>query len=137
MEKALSAAQRDQILLQEAKEDKETRRDLATSMRESSQSFNAAMQNISGSLSQLENGITRSIGMLSQAILIGQNQPAMNQNLFYQTHGHNIHPSTPFQFQRQWQRTHSPGSQQTGAHSSHAEAAPATHLSGEVFYDTL
>ena len=135
LEKTLSAAQRDQILLQEAREDKETRRDLASSMRESSQSFTASMQNISGSLSQLANGITRSIEMLSHAILVGQSQPPpTNQNLFYQTPAHNLHPSAPYQFQHQWQGTQSSGSQQTGAHSSPVHGI---NLSEEDSYENL
>ncbi len=43
MEKSLSAAQRDQLLLNEAKEDKEIRKDLSDSLRESSVMFNAAL----------------------------------------------------------------------------------------------
>ena len=57
LEKALSAGQRDQILLAEAKEEIETRRDLAKSLRYSTDSFNAALNNISGSMFQLDNSI--------------------------------------------------------------------------------
>ncbi len=137
LQKALSAAQRDQILLQEAKEDKETRRVLASSIRESSQSFNAAMQNISGSLSQLANGITRSKEMLSQAILVGRNQPPMNQDLFTKHMAITLIHQPHFNFNNSGRGAHSPGSQQTEAHSSHAQTAPAPHLSEECFYDTL
>ena len=52
LEKPLSVAQRDQILMTEAREDKEIRQNLASSLRESSNSFNTALQSMIGSMHQ-------------------------------------------------------------------------------------
>ncbi len=61
MEKSLSAAQRDHLLLNKAKEDKEIRKDLSDSLRESSVMFNAALQNISSSMNNFGTDICKSI----------------------------------------------------------------------------
>ena len=47
--KSVSAAQREQLLFTEAKEDKEMRQDLANSLQESSAIFDTALQNVSSS----------------------------------------------------------------------------------------
>eukprot|EP00794_Sanderia_malayensis_P020902 gene20901-biopygen15412 len=96
LEKSLSAAQRGKILIDEAKAYKELKRDLANSMKESSQNFTTAMQKMSESLSQLANGITRSVELSSAAMLAGQQQQPMNQNLFYQSPGTSFQ-TAPFQ----------------------------------------
>ena len=57
----LSAAQRDKMLLEEAKEDAQFRRELATAMKESNATFNASIQNIGNSILQLSQNISRSI----------------------------------------------------------------------------
>ena len=82
LERRLSAAQHDTILMNEAKEDKEMKKELASVMRESKDSFKEAMDSMSGAMIQLAQGFTRSMELLSQSLLAGQ-QP-MNQNLFYQ-----------------------------------------------------
>ena len=86
LEKALSSAQRDQIFLSEAKEDKEIRRDLGNSLRESSGTFTDAMINMSATMNQLGNSICKSIDMLAQAML-ATNQSQVNHNMFYQNSG--------------------------------------------------
>ncbi len=52
LEKALSSAQRDQVFLDEAKEDKEIRRDLGNAVRDSSAAFNNALANIGTSMTR-------------------------------------------------------------------------------------
>ena len=84
LERNLSAAQRDQLLMKEAKEDTQFRRDLAEAMRQSTASFSECIKDVSKSMSDLGAGVCRSIEMLSHA-LMQQTQP-VNQNMFYQPH---------------------------------------------------
>ena len=70
LEKTPSVAQRDQVLMNDAGEDKKLRKDLAQSIQQSSVSFNITIQNMSDSVTQLGNNICRSIEMLSQAMLL-------------------------------------------------------------------
>eukprot|EP00794_Sanderia_malayensis_P017103 gene17103-biopygen12239 len=88
LEKSLSSAQRDQIFLSEAKEDKEIRRDLGNSILKSSDMFSNALGNVTASMTQLGNSICKSIEMLAQAMIAAnQTRHAVNQNLFYQNPG--------------------------------------------------
>lgn len=85
LEKKLSAAQRDGLLIKEAKEDAQFRKDLAEAMRESTASFSHSIESVSKAMTDLGAGVCRSIEMLSQAL----QQPyavraPVNQNLFYQ-----------------------------------------------------
>ena len=81
LERKLSAAQREQLLIREAKEDAQFRKDLSDAMRESTASFTESIKEISKSMSDIGSGICRSIEMLSHVMLQqGQNQ---NQNMFY------------------------------------------------------
>ena len=85
MEKQLSAAQRDQLLISEAKEDAQFRKDLAQAMRESTASFNESIKNISEAMVSLGAGVCRSIEMLSHALQEPNVVRApFNQNLFNQ-----------------------------------------------------
>ena len=83
LERNLSAAQRDQLLVKEARDDSRFRKDMAEAMRESTKSFTESIQSVSKSMSDLGNGISRSIEMLAQAMLMQTQQP-INQNQFYQ-----------------------------------------------------
>jgi len=72
-------------MMNEAKEERELRKDLGNAIRDSSSSFNEAMQTISGCITGLANSITKSMEMLSRDMVNSQHnhsQP-MNQNLFY------------------------------------------------------
>ena len=86
LEKRLSAAQRDELLIKEAKEDAQFRKDLAEAMRESTASFSQSIESVSKAMTDLGAGVCRSIEMLSQAL----QQPyavaraPVNQDLFYQ-----------------------------------------------------
>ena len=93
LERKLSATQRDCILINEAKEDKEMKKELANIMRESKNSFKEALDGMSGAMNQLAQGFTRSMEMLTQALLVGQ-QP-INQNLFYQNSASQCGPHNP------------------------------------------
>ena len=110
LEKKLSAAQRDQLLMEEAKQDKEIKRDLANAMRESTATFNTAMENISNSMNQMATAIGRSIEMLSQAMLttqqpVNQLQPASHQQPYYANHGHGFAQQQYHTAQHQNQRS--------------------------------
>ncbi len=90
LERNLSAAQRDQLLVKEAKEDSKFKRDLADVMRESSNKFAESVKAIGQSMTDLGTGISRSIEMLSSAMMMQQAHGAHppNQNVFYQQHGY-------------------------------------------------
>ncbi len=83
MQKTLSAAQRDQLLLHEAKEDNQCRKDLAAAMQNSTDSFSKALDGMSNSMMQIGAGICRSLEVMAHAMmtptyqhLFYQNQPA-------------------------------------------------------------
>ncbi|CAB4021414.1 Hypothetical predicted protein, partial [Paramuricea clavata] len=69
LEKALSAAQRDKLLLNEAKEDSTFRKNLAEATRQSTESFAITLKDVSTSIMNVGNGISRSMEMMSQAIM--------------------------------------------------------------------
>ena len=83
LEKKLTAAQRDELLIKEAKEDGLFRKELAEAMQESTESFSRSIESVSKAMTDLGAGVCRSIEMLSQAL-----QPTVraheNNNLFYQ-----------------------------------------------------
>ena len=80
LEKNLSSAQRDKLLLAESREDSEIRKDLAAAMRDSTASFTSAMENIGRSM----NSMCQSIEMLSRALCNNINNNNTQQNLLYQ-----------------------------------------------------
>ena len=89
LEKNLSSAHCDKLLLDESKEDAQFRRDLAAAVRESTVSFTASMENIGRSMTQLSNSLCQSIEMLSQVMCNNDNISSgsmmpPNQNLMYQ-----------------------------------------------------
>eukprot|EP00794_Sanderia_malayensis_P014422 gene14422-biopygen11518 len=81
LEKALSAAQRDHMLINEAKEDTKFRKELAQSMKQSSNLLSEAIKDIGSSMKQIGEGISHSMELLARAMA---NNQSYNQNLFYQ-----------------------------------------------------
>ena len=77
-----------QLLIKEAKEDSKFKRDLADVMRESCSKFAESVKAIGQSMTDLGAGISRSIELLSGAIMQQQQQQTneLNQNVFYQQH---------------------------------------------------
>ena len=61
MERQLSAAQRDKLLMQESKEEKEFRKDLSSSLKESNNIFAESMKAMSTSMMALVSSMQRSI----------------------------------------------------------------------------
>ena len=90
MEKPLSAAQRDKLLLNEAKEDSAFRKNLADATREATASFSNAIKDVSSCMKHLGDGLSRSMEMMAQTVMgqamaNSQAKPMpFNQNLFYQ-----------------------------------------------------
>lgn len=81
LEKSLSAAQRDQLLVNEAKEDSKFRKDLAEAMQQSTISFSRALEGVSQSMIQIGTGLCRSLENLAQAM---QDPQPPRQNVYYQ-----------------------------------------------------
>ena len=79
MQKTMSAAQRDQLLLNKAKEDSQFRKDFAAAMRESTNSFSKALDGMSNSMVQIGAGICKFLEVMAHAMM----NPT-NQNFFYQ-----------------------------------------------------
>ena len=65
MERHLSSAKPDQILIDEAREDNKSRKDLAESMLQSNQVFAQSMQAVSSSMMSIAQTISRSFEVLS------------------------------------------------------------------------
>ena len=110
LERRLSAAQRDGLLMKEAKDDSQFKKDLCEAMRESTAAFSESIKEISSSMTNIGNGICRSIEVLSQA-LVQQNQThqPVNQNLFYQNE-QRFHPAGGAHSQLLNESTHSQSS---------------------------
>ena len=70
LERQLSAAKRDQILIDEAREDNKSRKELADTLLQSNQVFAQSMQAVSSSMMTL----TRSFELLSHALMAPQPQ---------------------------------------------------------------
>ena len=82
----MAAAQRNQLLLQDAKDDAQFRKTLAETLQESNRVFAELLHGISLSLTDLENFFCRSMQMLTPAMIM-QNQPqhTVLQNMFFQS----------------------------------------------------
>ena len=79
MERHLSSAKRDQILLDEAREDNKSRKDLAESMLQSNQVFAQSMQAVSSSMMSIAQTMSRSFEVLSHVLALpeqGMTQPS-------------------------------------------------------------
>ena len=83
LEKKLSEAQRDELLIKEVKEDGLFRKELAEAMRESTKSFSRRIESVSKAMTDLGAGVCRSIEVLSQAMQPTVQAP-VNNTLFYQ-----------------------------------------------------
>ena len=90
LEKNLSAAERDKILINEAKEDKEVRQNFTAVMKDSNECFIKAMATMSESLCDFGAGISHSIEILANAtanrshtVSAAAHYP-VNQNIFNQ-----------------------------------------------------
>ena len=105
MEPQLSAAQRDQLLLNESKEDAHFKRDMAEAIRQSNETFATAMQQMSMSIMQVAQGMSKPMEMTSNVIC----QPAKpttavpkstQRESSFQQHGYFPQTQSPSQFSR-------------------------------------
>ena len=69
LQRNLSAAQRDKILLDEAKEDAQFRKDMAEAIRESTESFSKGVKEMSSAMLEVGGSMSQSIQMLTNALL--------------------------------------------------------------------
>ena len=69
LQRNLSAAQRDKMLLDEAKEDAQFRKDMTEALRESTESFSKGVKEISSAMLGVGAGMSQSIQMLTNALL--------------------------------------------------------------------
>jgi hypothetical protein len=84
LEKNLSAAQRDKMLFEEAKDDAKFRKELTESLKDSSATFAQGIQDVSKAILDMGAGLSRSIEMLSHGFSRGLPPHPVNQNMFYQ-----------------------------------------------------
>ena len=70
LQKKLCASDRDQILLNESREDSQFKRDLAEAIRQSNELFAQSTQELSQSMLAIASGITKSVETLSHALSI-------------------------------------------------------------------
>ena len=85
LEKTLSAAQRDQLMMKDMKGDAEFRQSLVQVMRESNETFSKSIKEISKSMSDLSKGLCSSMELLAKS-LGSQNFPPQHlpqQNIYY------------------------------------------------------
>ena len=71
-------------MLKEARDDIQFRKEMAEAMRESTKCFTESINTVSKSMTDLGNGISRSIELLAQAMIVQTQQQPSNQNQFYQ-----------------------------------------------------
>lgn len=79
MERQLSSAKRNQILIDEAREDNKSRKDLAESMLQSNQVFAQSMQAVSSAMMCIAQTMSLSFEMLAHALALpeqGMTQPS-------------------------------------------------------------
>ena len=75
LERQLSASQRDQLLINESKEDSQFKKDIAEAIRQSNETFAQSMQQMSMSMLQIAQGFTQSIEVLARAMVNKPSQP--------------------------------------------------------------
>ena len=83
LERKLSSAQRDQLLLQEAKEDNKFRKELSESIRESTASFSQSIETIGRSITQLGESMCKSMELLSRSMMQNANNNTFNPGFMY------------------------------------------------------
>ena len=100
LEKSLSAAQRDQILVNDMKRDAEFRHNLVEIMRESNENFANSIKEISKSMADLSKGLCNSMQLLSHTLASQVSPPQFpmqHQNIFYQQYQQQNHQSGSYE----------------------------------------
>ena len=81
LEKTLSAAQRDQLLIKDSNEDFQFRKDLTKAMQQSTEALSQYVKEVRKAMTELGAGVSRSIEMLAHSLRQTHLHP-VNQNLF-------------------------------------------------------
>ena len=126
LEKNLSAAERDRILINEAKDDKEARINFTAAMKDSNECFLKAMECMTKSVSEVGAGISRSLEILAHAASgsrLPQQQHPVNQNIFHQ----GIHPN--------YLMNATYAGYQPNSASGSSSASATTSLQGQRYYN--
>ncbi len=84
MERALSAAERDSLLMGDAKEDKRFRREMAEAMKASAASFSDALGTVSATMMQISNSLSRSMELIAQSLQQPQQSQQPQPPFFHQ-----------------------------------------------------
>ena len=85
LEHQLSASQRDQLLMNESKEDSQFKKDIADAIRQSNKTFAQSMQQMSMSMLQVAQGFTRSFEFLARAMVNNPDQPPYEYRPYHQS----------------------------------------------------
>ena len=121
MERALSAAQRDGILLNDAKEDRVCRNKMVDVMKTSSESIASALEKVGDSMILMSNSLSRSMETLAQSLSAPQQ----------------IQQDQAFNFQNQYQQQSYRGMLYQNQHSQHSQHSTVSSESPEPFYNSL
>ena len=102
LQRNLSAAQRDKILLDEAKEDAQFRKDMAEAIRESTESFSKGVKEMSSAMLEVGGSMSQCIQMLTDALLQQQQiQSYGSHHMQIQSYGSTLSsPSLSKQYSR-------------------------------------
>lgn len=79
----MSVSQRDQLLINESKQDSQFKKDIAEAIQQSNETFAQSMQQMSMSMLQVAQGLTQSIEVLARAIVNKTSQPQYQYPLTY------------------------------------------------------
>lgn len=93
LQRKLSASQRDEILIGEAREEKLFRKEMAESLKTSTESFAGALNNISQSMVQISTSFSRSLEVLAHSV--GPPQP-IHPPFPRQTYGESYPRNNPY-----------------------------------------
>lgn len=112
MERTLSAAQRDRILLKESKHEMNFRKEMTDVVRESSRNATAAITHMSTAIENIGSGLTRSIEMLASVIANEQQQQYQHPRYQHPRYQHPQYQHSQYQQPQYHQRLSIPARQQ-------------------------
>lgn len=101
LQRQLSAAQRDKLLLQESKEDSQFKRDVVDAMKQSDKTFADAMTQMSQSIAQVGQCMAQSMQIMGQVLLQNNNQNINPHQQLHTPSAHFPHNYVPYQFSYQ------------------------------------
>lgn len=94
LQRNLSSAQRDKILIDEAKDDAMFRKEMVEAIKDSTRCFTESVNTLGTSMVQMTNSIGRSIEVLAQALVFDKHSTQPQPNFgYYPSQGHPQGPS--------------------------------------------